>query len=99
MHQTQFQQHLLKRFGNELVLMDSTYKVTHYNITLSLVVIPTNVGYFEAAAFILERETTEAYREALNILKSWNPEWNPNTFMTDYVRREINALENVFQGK
>jgi hypothetical protein len=98
-HQTKFQKHLLKRYGTEMVLMDSTYKVTRYDNHLSLVVVPTNVGYFVTAALMMKRETMEGYKEALKILKSWNPEWSPNAFITDYDRREINAVEIVFMGK
>ena len=35
-------------------------------------------------------------QEALSLLISWNPKWNPNYFMTDYSEAEISALETCF---
>ena len=34
--------------------------------------------------------------EALHILHSWNPEWNPKLWMCDYSDAEISALECCF---
>ena len=36
--------------------------------------------------------------EALNILRGWNPEWNPPFFLCDYSEAEISALEQAFPG-
>ena len=36
--------------------------------------------------------------EALEILKAWNPTWNPRYFMSDYSEAELAALEIVFPG-
>ena len=48
------------------------------------------------AEFIPESETTENISEALQILRSWNPEWNPKFWMCDYSDAEIAALECCF---
>ena len=56
------------------------------------------VGYFAVAEFVVETEDSEAVAEALKVLKSWNPKWNPSYFMVDYSESEILALEAVFAG-
>ena len=56
----------------------------------------TNVGYFVVAEFIVESESTESISEALHILHSWNPEWNPKFWICDYSDAEISALECCF---
>ncbi|CAC5393005.1 unnamed protein product [Mytilus coruscus] len=52
----------------------------------------------EITSFVMETEDQASIIEALSILKSWNPEWKPQYFMSDYAEEEISALENVFQG-
>ncbi|KAL5022779.1 hypothetical protein ScPMuIL_001934 [Solemya velum] len=95
-HQTIFQQMLLKKYGNEFVLIDSTYKVTKYDIPLFLLCVATNVGYSGMASFLTERETTEQISSALKITLEWNPEWTPQSFMSDFDGRIISSLESVF---
>ena len=56
----------------------------------------TNVDYQVVATFISESESAEGILEALQILKDWNPNWNPRVFMTDYSNEEMNAIEAVF---
>ena len=50
------------------------------------------------AEFIVYHETTEAIKEALDMVKSWNPGWEPPYGMTDYDDAEISALEAAFPG-
>lgn len=95
-HQEQWQQKLLTRYGNTLCLLDATYKTTKYALPLFLLVVRTNVDYVPVAEFVVEDETTDAIREALSVIKSWNPNWCPPYFMTDYSEAEINAVEAEF---
>eukprot|EP00058_Branchiostoma_floridae_P016954 XP_002602442.1 hypothetical protein BRAFLDRAFT_117021 [Branchiostoma floridae] len=44
-----------------------------------------------------EDERTVDIREALQVFKEWNPEWNPSHFMVDFCEAEIGALEEEFQ--
>ncbi|CAC5403653.1 unnamed protein product [Mytilus coruscus] len=44
-HQTQFQRHLLQRYGNSLCMLDATYRTTKYALPLFFVAVKTNVGY------------------------------------------------------
>ena len=58
--------------------------------------VKTNVGYIVVADFIIQGETSEKMQEALDILKSWNPQWQPNFFMTDFSEAEIQAITVSF---
>ena len=95
-HQEQWQKHLLERYGGTMALLDSTYKVTKYNIPLFFLCVRTNVGYSVVAEFVVQQETCECISEALAILKEWNPKWSPKFFMVDYSDAEILALETTF---
>ena len=95
-HQEQWQQQLLRRYGNTIVLIDATYKTTKYELPIFFVTVKTNVGYTPIAEFVVQSETGDKIAEALKVLASWNPEWNPPYFMTDYSDAEISAIESVF---
>ena len=95
-HQTQDQRHLLERYGNKLCLLDATYKTTRYALPLFFVAVKTNVDYQPVCAFVTQDETTSSIREALEILKSWNPAWQPEVFFTDYCEQEISAIKGMF---
>ena len=81
-----------------MALLDATYKTTRYALPLFFLVVKTNVDYQIVAAFIIESETTKGIMEALQVIKLWNPEFEPRTFMTDYSKEEMNAIKNVFPG-
>ena len=83
-HQEQWQQHLLRRYRNTIVLIDATYKTTKYELPMFFVTVKTNVGYTPIADFVVQSETGDQIGEALKIIASWNPDWNPPYFMTDY---------------
>ncbi len=88
-HQEPWQQTLMVKYGNTIFLMDATYKTTKYELALFFVAVKTNVGYTAVADFVLQSETAEQIREALQILSSWNPTWQPPYFMVDYSEAEI----------
>ena len=96
--QIQWMKHLLQRYGNEICLLDATYKTTRYAISLFFLTVKTNVDYQVVRAFVCEGESTENILAALRILKSWNPDWNPLYSMVDGCSEEINAVEELFPG-
>lgn len=98
-HQTTHQNHMLKRYGSYLTLMDATYKTTKYDLPLFLLAVKTNVDYQVAGVFMVQQEKAEYIVEALNVLHDWGPEWKPETVMTDNSAAEILALKTVFPGK
>ena len=95
-HQTNWQKEMLTKYGNTMTLIDATYKTTLYDLALFFVTVRTNAGYIVAAEFIIQTETNEQIEEALNILKSWNPDWSPRYFMSDYSEAEILGIESAF---
>jgi len=74
------------------------YKTSRYALTLFFVCVKTNVNYCTAASFIVQSEDTHSISEALQIIKHWNPEWQPNNWMVDFCKAEINVLETTFPG-
>ena len=76
--------------------MDATYKTTRYDVPLFFVCVRTNVGYQTVAEFVVQRESEERILEAINILKEWDPSWNPPLLMCDYSEAETSAFERVF---
>ena len=95
-HQEPWQQLLMTMYGNTISLMDATYKTTRYDLPLFFVSVRTNAGYCVVAEFIVQSESATHIQEALRLLTSWNPKWNPSYFMTDYSEAEISALETCF---
>ena len=98
-YQSSWQRRLLLRYGNELALLDATYRTTRYAIPLFFLVVKTNIDYQIVATFVCESESTATIQEALQIIKDWNPQFTPRYFMTDYSNEEITATERVFDGK
>nr|XP_047133456.1 uncharacterized protein LOC124811602 isoform X2 [Hydra vulgaris] len=97
-YQSQWQQDLLLRYGNEIILLDATYRTTRYALPLFFLTVKTNIDYQIVATFVTENETKKAITEALNVIKSWNALFQPSFCMTDYCNEEIESLETVFPG-
>lgn len=97
-HQTSWQKRLMAKYGNEMSLLDATYRTTRYALPVFLLCVPTNVNYMTVATFVTENEDTASITEALGILKIWNPMWKPKYFMCDHAEEEIKSLESVFPG-
>ncbi len=98
-YQTTWQKRLMTRYGNEMTLLDATYKTTRYSLPLFFLVVKTNVNYAVVGVFVIQNETTFDITEALQVFRQWNPSWKPSFFMTDFSQEEITAIETVFQGK
>ena len=79
-------------------MLDVTYKTTRYSLPLFFPVVKTNVDYQIVGSFAIQSETTDAIYEALSVLKSWNPKWNPSYFMVDYSEEEMSAIGKLFSG-
>ena len=50
------------------------------------------------ASFALQDESTDSIKEALQVIKDWNPDWQPSFFMTDFCEEEIQTVEETFPG-
>ncbi|XP_065642056.1 uncharacterized protein LOC124812106 [Hydra vulgaris] len=97
-YQDVWQKRLLLRYGNELIFLDATYRITRYALPLFFLVVKTNIDYQVVAIFVCENETTSAITEALLCSKEWNPTFQPKFCLTDYSNEEIRSLESVFPG-
>ena len=75
-HQSKDQRRLLERYGNEICMLDATYKTTRYSLPLFFVVVKTNIDYQIMGSCIVQSEATDAIFEGLSVLKSWNQKWN-----------------------
>ena len=98
-HQTAWQKRLLRLYGNDICLLDATYKTTRYALPLFFLAVKTNVDYQVVRSYVTEDETVCSIKEALEVVREWNPDWSPHLFMTDNCSQEIQAIENLFPGK
>jgi len=57
------------------------------------------VDYVIVATFVTQYEDSASIAEALNVIRGWNADWSPQSFMVDFCEPEIMALEDVFRGK
>eukprot|EP00794_Sanderia_malayensis_P004499 gene4499-5097_t len=96
-YKTNWQRRLLERYGDELILLDATYRTTCYALPLFFLVVKTNVDHQVVAAFVCESESTESITKGLEVIKQWNTEFQPKYFMTDYSTEEISATKSVSQ--
>ena len=85
-------------YGNEIMLLDATYKTMQYELLLFFLVVKTNVNYVVVDSFVTQNERIASIKEALHIFHDWNPTWQPKFFMTDFCFEEINAIESAFEG-
>ncbi|XP_033096346.1 uncharacterized protein LOC117100667 [Anneissia japonica] len=94
--QNNFQRSIMKKYGNEISLLDATYKTSKYALPLFFICVPTNNVYQVVGFFVVHYETEESIKEALSVFQNWNPEWRPKCWMSDFCKAEINALEFTF---
>ncbi|XP_048587483.1 uncharacterized protein LOC125570216 [Nematostella vectensis] len=50
-HQTAWQRHLMGRYGNEIMLLDATYKTMRFDLPLFFLVVTTKVNYTVVGSF------------------------------------------------
>ena len=79
-YQLKWQIDLIKRNGNELMLLDAIYKTKRYALPLFFMVVKTNIDYQIVASFVIENETHEAISEVVAVIKSWNQEFDPKWY-------------------
>ena len=60
---------LLRHYGDNLILLDATYKTCKYSLFLFFLDIQTNVNYQVAAVFVTQEETFEMLSQVLQIIK------------------------------
>lgn len=97
-HQSKLQQRLLYRYGNDMTLIDATYKTNMYDLPLFFLCVCSNSGYVVVATFITRDERQSSIEEALTKLKEFNPSWKPRKVIMDFCEAQIHAMEIVFPG-
>ena len=97
-HQTNNQRCLLNKYGNDITLLDATYRTTKYAMPFFQLCVKTNVDYQVVAVFVTQYEDSVTLSEPLQMIRDWNPLWKPQHFMVDFAESEINAIEKVFPG-
>jgi len=98
-HQSLWQQRLMRRYGNDMCLIDATHNCTAYGLPLFGLCVPTNVGYVVVAYFLLTDEKSTSIEAGLQLISSWNPDWKPKYFLSDYDEGQIAAVERIFPGR
>jgi len=95
--QTKFQKELLLKYGNRVCMMDAIYRTTKYGFPCFFLTVKTSLGIGRVVATIIpQNENEDMLTEGIQILKQWNPEWQPLYFMMDKSTVELNAVGNVF---
>ena len=57
-----------------------------------------NTGYCVVAEFIVQSEPGDCIKEALQILKTWNPNWHPTFFHDQLFWGRNWSFEGIFPG-
>ncbi|KAI8490412.1 hypothetical protein Bbelb_316800 [Branchiostoma belcheri] len=96
-YQTAWQQRLLHLYGQQMCLLDATYRTCRYSVPLFFLCVRTNVSYSVVGVFVTHSECSADVQEAINV-KEWNPSWQPTHFMVDFPEVEIAALEEESPG-
>ena len=55
-------------YGNDICLLDATYKTTKYVLPLFFLVVKTNVSFEVVGSFVTQSETTAAITEGFKII-------------------------------
>ena len=95
-YQSSEMKHIFDTYGNQLVLLDATYKTTKHALPLFFLVVKTNVNFQVCTVFIIQEESTDMILKALNTVKKWNPKVTPKYVFVDFDEREITALKSVY---
>lgn len=69
-YQAAWQRRLMLRYGNEITLLDATYKTTRYELSLFFLVVKTNVNYAVVGVFVIQNEATADIIEALQLFQN-----------------------------
>ena len=97
-HQSKWQQDMLQLYGSYMCSTDATYSTTVYDMPLFFLCVFSNVGYVNAATFLLSDERLESIASGINQITKWNPEWKPTQLITDFHKGQIAVLEATFPG-
>ena len=89
---------MMHLYGRHMCLIDATYKTNVYDMPLMFLCVLTNCGYANVASVLLSDEQKDSIAAALRLIVDWNPDWQPQCFISDFSDAQIAALETVFPG-
>ena len=69
-YQSQEMKNMYERYGNRMILLDTTYRTPKYVLPLYFVVVQANVNFQVCCVIILQEELTEMIKKALKIFKN-----------------------------
>ena len=83
---------IIHRYGNNVCLLDATYKTTKYAIPLFFVATTTSVDCQVIGSFAIQNETTKSILEGLHHLKQWNQACNLKVILVDYCEEKTKDI-------
>ena len=86
---------VVHRYGNEICLLDATYKKSRNALPLFFVAVPTNTCYQVIASFIKSSGTTDSISQALKVLSRWKTDRKPANWIPGCCQAEISVVGNV----
>ncbi|XP_033099141.1 uncharacterized protein LOC117102824 [Anneissia japonica] len=96
LYQEAWQINLMKSRLKVLYVIDSTYRTLKYPLPLYTVWIYTDEKFICVATIIIQCDTTDDLAQALQYLRSWNPDWQPDYFLLDAQQQCWKAVEQTF---
>jgi Amyotrophic lateral sclerosis 2 chromosomal region candidate gene 8 len=99
LHQATWQQRLLLRYGQDMVYLNAPFKNIRHTHALYVLYISSNNGQVAVGAVITERADGASLTEALEVMKTSNPDWMPRGFMVDESDFQISAIKSVFPSE
>ena len=91
-HQNTDKKHIIHRYGNNVCLLDATYKTTKYAISLFFVATTTSVDCQVIGSFAIQNKTTKSILEGLHHLKQWNQDCNLKVILVDYCEEKTKDI-------
>ncbi|XP_071792942.1 uncharacterized protein [Asterias amurensis] len=91
--QNEGQRQLLHTYGSVCVL-DSPHGKTV--LPTYFLLVRTNAGYQVVSTIIMQFWNSSMLVEAMQVIKDWNPDWQPKALLVEMIEDEVPVLEVLF---
>ena len=81
------QSRLLRTYGNDICLLDATYKTTRYALPLFFLAVRTNVDYQVVGSFAVQDESTDTIKEAIGNFEAMESNMETEVFYDGLLSR------------
>ena len=95
-YQSSEMQQMFRRYGNQLVLLNATYKMTKYILPHFFLVTKSNINLQICTFILLQEQSVDRVTRALIVAKMCNPEVASKYAFFDFGEKEIPSLETVY---